>query len=180
MSVTNSPLLQEPLAETPSGKAAPSGLPPFRPLAVTAFAANVPLLSWLLLTGRLASAVSLLAGFLIGIALYGSLHLFVGRALEPLFAGIRGQGEAKYRWDQDAFRGAAAAEVPGHRRLDVSADSGRPSQHLVVCRRLCVHAGINHSRHSFASCSAAALTANSEKNLTGSRGIWTFKNGRFI
>ena len=93
MSVTNSPLLQEPLAETPSGKATPSGLPPFRPLAVTAFAANVPLLSWLLLTGRLASAVSLLAGFLIGIALYGSLHLFVGRALEPLFAGIRGQAK---------------------------------------------------------------------------------------
>lgn len=71
----------------------PSGLPPFRPLAAAAFAANVPLLSWLLLTGRVTTAFSLLGGFLIGIALYGSLHLFVGRALEPLFAGIRGQAK---------------------------------------------------------------------------------------
>jgi hypothetical protein len=101
MSATNSSLLQEPPAETHGGKvsladkaaSAPNGLPPFRPLAVTAFAANVPVLSWLLLTGHLANALSLLGGFGVGIVLYGSLHLFVGRALEPLFAGLRGQAK---------------------------------------------------------------------------------------
>ena len=96
----NSPLLEKPLTEAPAAakaaaeaSARPSGLPPFRPLVVTAFAANAPVLSWLLLTGRLANALSLLAGFGIGIALYGSLHLFIGRALTPLFAGIRGQAK---------------------------------------------------------------------------------------
>ncbi len=101
MSATNSPLLQKSPMASPADKVlpadkappAPNGLPPFRPLTVTGFAANVPLLSWLLLTGRPANALGLLAGFLIGIALYGSLHLFVGRALEPLFAGIRGQAK---------------------------------------------------------------------------------------
>lgn len=101
MSAMNSPLLPIPPAEMTAGKvsfadkasAAPSGLPPFRPLVVTAFAANVPLLCWLLLTGRMANALSLLVGFLIGIVLYGSLHLLVGRALEPLFASLRGQAK---------------------------------------------------------------------------------------
>ena len=69
------------------------GLPAFRPLAVIAFAANVPALSWLLMMGRLGNGLSLLAGLSIGLALYGSLHLFIGRGLEPFFAGIRGQAK---------------------------------------------------------------------------------------
>lgn len=69
------------------------GLPAFRPLAVIAFAANVPLLAWLLLAGRLGTALSVLAGLAIGLAVYGSLHLFIGRGLEPFFAGIRGQAK---------------------------------------------------------------------------------------
>ncbi len=81
---------QRPQVATP---ASPSGLPPFRPLAVTAFAANVPALSWLLLCGRLENGLSLLAGFFVGTALYGSLHLFIGRGLEPLFASVRGQAK---------------------------------------------------------------------------------------
>ncbi len=76
-----------------SGSPPKSGLPPFRPLAAVAFAANVPVLSWLLIAGRLENALSLLSGFFVGIALYGSLHLFIGRGLEPLFAGIRGQAK---------------------------------------------------------------------------------------
>ena len=95
MSVTNRPMLPKPLTEAPAAKAAPklSGLPPFRPLVLAAFAANVPLLSWLLIVGRLENALSLSSGFFVGIALYGSLHLFVGRGLEPLFAGVRGQAK---------------------------------------------------------------------------------------
>ena len=87
-------VLKEPPVEASAKKRqAPSGLPPFRPLAAAAFAANVPLLSWLLLTGRAVSGLSLLAGLSVGLVLYGSLHLFVGRALEPLFAGLRGQAK---------------------------------------------------------------------------------------
>lgn len=85
-------LLQEPAAR-PGQDGTPAGLPPFRPLAAAAFAANAPLLCWLLLTGQAASSLGLLAGLAIGLVLYGSLHLFVGRALEPLFAGIRGQAK---------------------------------------------------------------------------------------
>ena len=87
----NSVLLEKPSAA--DKLAVPSGLPPFRPLAVTAFAATALPLSWLLLTAHLANALSLLAGFVVGIALYGSLHLFIGRALTPLFAGLRGQAK---------------------------------------------------------------------------------------
>ena len=82
-----------------------SGLPPFRPLAVIAFAANVPLLSWLLMTGRLGNGLSLLAGLSVGLALYGSLHLFIGRGLEPFFAGVRG------RANPAAFGGAKSLFV---------------------------------------------------------------------
>jgi len=81
---------QRPPAAAPTSQ---SGLLPFQPLAVIAFAANVPVLSWLLIVGRFEDALSLLAGFFVGIALYGSLHLFIGRGLEPLFAGIRGQAK---------------------------------------------------------------------------------------
>lgn len=81
---------QRPPTAAPTSK---DGLPPFRPLAVIAFAANVPVLSWLLIVGRVENALSLLAGFFVGIALYGSLHLFIGRGLEPLFAGVRGQAK---------------------------------------------------------------------------------------
>lgn len=70
-----------------------SGLPLFRPLAFAAFAANAPLLVWLLLAGRLNTALSVLAGFTIGLAVYGSLHLFIGRGLEPFFVGIRGRAK---------------------------------------------------------------------------------------
>lgn len=90
MTAPNTPL-QEPGVQRKEGPAA--GLPPFRPLAAAACAANVPLLCWLLLTGQAASSLGLLAGLLIGLVLYGSLHLFIGRALEPLFAGIRGQAK---------------------------------------------------------------------------------------
>ena len=69
------------------------GLPLFRPLAVIAFAANVPVLAWFLLTGKLGIALSVSAGLAIGLALYGSLHLFIGRGLEPFFASIRGQAK---------------------------------------------------------------------------------------
>ena len=63
----NSPLLEKPSLQLPAAEkpGVPSGLPLFRPLAVSAFAANVPLLSWLLLAGRLANGLSLLAGFFI-------------------------------------------------------------------------------------------------------------------
>jgi len=83
------------LTQQPPETAASSGdgLPMFRPLAVTAFAANAPLLAWLLLAGRLGTALSVLAGLGIGLAVYGSLHLFIGRGLEPFFAGIRGQAK---------------------------------------------------------------------------------------
>ncbi len=69
------------------------GFPAFRPLAATAFAANAPLLAWLLMTGRLWPALSALAGLGVGLAVYGSLHLFVGRGLEPLLPGIRGKAK---------------------------------------------------------------------------------------
>ena len=69
------------------------GLPLFRPLAVTAFAANVPVLAWLLMAGRLGNGLSVTAGLIIGLTLYGSLHLFIGRGLEPFFAGIRGRAK---------------------------------------------------------------------------------------
>ncbi len=70
-----------------------SGLPAFRPLAATAFACNAPLLAWLLIAGRLWTAVSVLAGLVVGLAVYGSLHLFVGWGLEPFVAGVRGQAK---------------------------------------------------------------------------------------
>ena len=82
------------LTEPPQAEPAPAtkeGLPLFRPLAVTAFAANVPALSWLLLAGRPGNSLSVLTGLAIGLALYGSLHLFIGRGLEPFFASVRGQ-----------------------------------------------------------------------------------------
>lgn len=93
--MSNSPLLEKPIAEAPAAvkPAGQTGLPPFRPLVITAFAATALPLAWLLLTVHMANALSLLAGFGVGIALYGSLHLFIGRALTPLFASIRGQAK---------------------------------------------------------------------------------------
>jgi len=84
----NSMLTQQ---RTEPARSPKDGLPPFRPLAGIAFAANVPTLFCLLLAGRLGNGLSVLAGLFIGLALYGSLHLFIGRGLEPFFAGIRGQ-----------------------------------------------------------------------------------------
>ena len=86
-----SPMLaqQRPEAVPSSGE----GLPLFRPLAAIAFAANAPVLAWLLLVGRLGTALSVLAGLAIGLAVYGSLHLFITRGLEPFFASIRGQAK---------------------------------------------------------------------------------------
>ena len=83
------------VAQSQSEPVPPSrdGLPAFRPLAGVAFAANVPALAWLLMVGRLGNGLSVLAGLTIGLALYGSLHLFIGRGLEPFFAGIRGQAK---------------------------------------------------------------------------------------
>ena len=68
-------------------------LPAFRALAVTAFAANAPVLAWALIAGRLWLALSVLAGLSVGLAVYGSLHLFVGRGLDPIVANIRGQAK---------------------------------------------------------------------------------------
>ncbi|MBV9848745.1 MAG: hypothetical protein JO250_03560 [Armatimonadetes bacterium] len=75
----------------PAAPAKKPGLPAFRPLAGTAFAANAPLLAWLLIAGRLGTALSVLAGLGVGLAVYGSLHLFVGRGLDSFVAGIRGR-----------------------------------------------------------------------------------------
>lgn len=88
-------MMDRTLAQMRPEKVASSGegLLPFRPLTMTAFAANAPLLAWLLLAGRLGTALSVLAGLGIGLAVYGSLHLFIGRGLEPFFAGIRGQAK---------------------------------------------------------------------------------------
>ena len=68
-------------------------LPAFRALAVTAFAANAPVLAWAMMAGRLWLALSVLAGLGVGLTVYGSLHLFVGRGLDPIVAGIRGQAK---------------------------------------------------------------------------------------
>ena len=88
MSQTLSQLPKE--AVTPAGKAA---LPAFRALAVTAFAATTPLLAWWLIAGRLGATLSVLAGLGVGLTVYGSLHLFVGRGLGLFVAGIRGQAK---------------------------------------------------------------------------------------
>ena len=82
--------LSQPQTSAGIKSVAKNGLPAFRPLAGTACASNVPLVAWFLFTGRLGTALSLLAGLAVGLALYGSLHLFIGRGLEPLFAGLRG------------------------------------------------------------------------------------------
>jgi hypothetical protein len=78
---------------TDSAQASKESLPPFRPLAGIAFAANVPAISWLLLTGRLGSSLSVLSGLFVGLLLYGSLHLFIGRGMESFFASVRGQAK---------------------------------------------------------------------------------------
>ena len=83
------------------------GLPALRPLVVTAFAANAPVLAWLLLVGRLGIALSVLAGLAIGLAVYGSLHLFISRGLEPFFASIRGQAKPA-----DGIKGLFVALLP--------------------------------------------------------------------
>ena len=69
------------------------GLPAFGPLAGAAFAVNAPLLAWLLMSGRAWTALSVMAGLAVGLAVYGSLHLFVGRGLDPFMAGLRGQAK---------------------------------------------------------------------------------------
>ena len=77
----------------PTAPARPAGLPAFRLLGSVAFAANAPLLAWVMMAGRLWTAASVLAGLGVGLAVYGSLHLFVGRGLDPFMAGIRGQAK---------------------------------------------------------------------------------------
>ena len=87
------PALRHNKAAETAPEAAPRGLPVFRALAATAFAANAPLLAWLLLAGRLWTALSALAGLAVGLAIYGSLHLFVGRGLELFLDGVRGRAK---------------------------------------------------------------------------------------
>lgn len=66
---------------------------PFRPLAIVAAAVNIPAFAGLLLIGHLWSAFSVLAGLGLGMAVYGSLHLFVGRGLEPFLPAVRGRSK---------------------------------------------------------------------------------------
>lgn len=77
----------------PAAASRRSGLPAFGLLARAAFAVNAPVLAWLLIEGRLWTALSVLAGLGVGLAVYGSLHLFVGRGLEPFLPSIRGQAK---------------------------------------------------------------------------------------
>jgi hypothetical protein len=80
-------------ASTEQTGSARRGLPEFGRLAYTALGANALLIAILLLTNRRWSAVSVLAGLVVGLAVYGSLHLFVGRGLEPLVASVRGHAK---------------------------------------------------------------------------------------
>ncbi len=70
-------------------------LPAFGRLAAVAAAANAPLLAALLLTGHALNGLSALAGLGVGLVVYGSLHLFVGRGLDPFVAGLRGRASPK-------------------------------------------------------------------------------------
>jgi hypothetical protein len=80
---------------TPAQSPARAVLPAFDRLAGTAAAANAPLLAWALLTDHQRPAFSLVAGLGLGLAVYGSLHLFVGRGLDPFVQGLRGKAVPK-------------------------------------------------------------------------------------
>ncbi len=80
---------------TPAQSPARPALPAFGRLAAAAAAANAPLLAWALMTAHTRPAFSILAGLGLGLAVYGSLHLFVGRGLDPFVQGVRGKAHPK-------------------------------------------------------------------------------------
>jgi hypothetical protein len=77
---------------TPTNSSRPV-LPSFGRLAGSAAAANAPLVLWLLMTGHGRPVYSLLAAFVMGMAVFGSLYLFVGRGLDPFVRAHRGQAK---------------------------------------------------------------------------------------
>ncbi len=81
------------LPQAESVPASHRGFPRFQPLATVAFAANVPLLAWMLILGHVWAAMSIAAGLVVGLAVYGSLYLFVGRGLDFFLAGVRGRAK---------------------------------------------------------------------------------------
>lgn len=78
---------------TPTQSSARPVLPPFGRLALAAAAANTPLVAWALLTAHLRTAFSLAIGLGFGLGVYGALHLFVGRGLDPFVQNIRGKAK---------------------------------------------------------------------------------------
>lgn len=69
-------------------------LPSFRVLAGAALAANAPVLAYMIASARFSGGFGVAAGVMIGLAVYGSLYLFVSRGLDPFVKNIRGSGKA--------------------------------------------------------------------------------------
>jgi hypothetical protein len=80
---------------TPAQSSTRPALPAFGKLAVSAVLANAPLLMWALITRHGRPALSIVAGVVFGLAVYGALHLFVGRGLDPFVQNLRGKANAK-------------------------------------------------------------------------------------
>jgi hypothetical protein len=59
-------------------------LPPFGRLALIAFVVDAPLIGFALVRGNLRIALSLFAGWVLAIAIYGLLHMIIGRGLDLL------------------------------------------------------------------------------------------------
>lgn len=57
-------------------------LPPFGRLAAVGLAVDAPFIAFALIEGNVRAAVSLAAGWALAIAVYGMLHLIVGRGLD--------------------------------------------------------------------------------------------------
>jgi hypothetical protein len=70
-----------------------SALPNFGLLSSAALASNLLLSVGLLGLGLGHAVVSVMAGWMVGLVVYGTLYLFVGRGLDPFVSRLRGKAK---------------------------------------------------------------------------------------
>lgn len=85
--------LTQPPAMTEGTSPSRPGLPAMSRLAWAAVGVSAPAAAVLLLMGRLRPALGILAGLVIGLVVYGLLHVLVGRVLGPFLSSVRGQAK---------------------------------------------------------------------------------------
>ncbi len=78
-------------------------LPPFITLGAISLAANMPAVGLYLFGNKLGIALSILAGYLIGMVVYGFLYAFVTKGLDLFIKGMRGSASPDIRGPIGSF-----------------------------------------------------------------------------